>query len=291
MKTSLWILNATLSLVAAGCGLGSLAGTGNGDGTGMATSSVQVSVFVPAAPAAVAADACGITLTSAKLVFRRIKLNGHPADCSGSPSPTETATPAFDSGSDDGAGDDNGSGGHGSDDAAGDDNGGDDNGNDDSSGCEVETSVGPFLVDLTASDLNGVFQQAVLTAALPVGSYYRARFDLHKLEDGATSSDAALQEMASLGLSLRVEGTTEAGAAFQIDSDVNDVQEKSIALEVGDVTTGVEGITLAVDPSTWFGEAGACLDPVTSVDAIEDRIRASIDLREDDDHDGSSDTN
>lgn len=252
MKNARWIVSLGITAAVAGCSLGSSNG-----GTPVRKASVEVSVFVPSPVTAFAADTCGNTITSAQLVFRRLRLDGDLADCSSAtPSPAATGTPE--------PGDDAGE-------------------------CEVESEIGPFLVDLTAGDVNGVFQSAVITASLPVGHYDRARFDWHKIEDGTTVSDPALQEMADLGLSLRITGTTTSGAAFTIESDVNDEQEVAIDLTVGDVTTGVEGITLTVDPGTWFGQPGACLDPLGSVDPIEDAVRASIDLEEDDDHDGSED--
>lgn len=202
----------TLSLIAF-----SLAGCA---GSGDSGAPVRLSVAVPAT-ASFAADACGNTLNHAKVVFRRVRLDG-----------------------------------------------------------DAEASVGPFLVDLAGSDFDGTFQQGVLEATIPAGEYDRVRFEMHHIEEG-DSSDPALEEMAQSDLSLRIEGTGASGS-FVIESDVNDEQEKSIAVVIGDSTTGVDGITLTVDPSAWLGGNGGCLDPVTDLDEIEDNIRASIDLQEDD---------
>ena len=153
--------------------------------------------------------------------------------------------------------------------------------------CDVEAEVGPFLVDLAGADFNGTIQQGVLTAQIPVATYDRARFKLHKLEDDASANgDPVLQAMIDEGLSIVIAGTTAGGAPFTFESDVNDEQEKTIALDVGNSVTGIEGITLTVDPSTWLGEAGSCLDPVADHDVIEGRIRTSIDFEEDDEQDG-----
>lgn len=146
-------------------------------------------------------------------------------------------------------------------------------------GPEIDATFGPFLVDLTAADFNGAFHQAVLQAQLPAGTYDRARFDMHKIDEDEAGSDPALQAMADADVSVLVHGTS-GGGAFTFSTDVNDEQEIAVALEVGNAVTGLDEITLSVDPSGWFGEAGACLDPAADVDAIEENIRASVDLEE-----------
>jgi hypothetical protein len=241
MKTGLLLLSAMLMVAAVGCSDGS-----------RETVAVQVSLLVaaPAAGPSFAPDVCGNSLTSAKLVFRRIKLNGDVPDC--------TTPDGIESG-------------------------------DDSDPCELEVSVGPFLVDIAGADFNGVFQAGILTTQVPVGTYDRARFNLHKLDEGTSASgDAALQSMIDAEISVAIEGATAGGDPFTFTTDVNDEQEKGVSLVVGDAVTGVEGITLTVDPSAWLGQAGECLDPLTDGDVIEENIRSSIDLEDDDGQDGSS---
>jgi len=58
-------------------------------------------------------------------------------------------------------------------------------------------------------------------------------------------------------------------------------------------TSGPQNVTLNVDPSTWFGGAGAArLDPrsASNKSAIENNIQTSMKVFEDDDHDGTDDS-
>lgn len=269
---ALLLVGSVCMALAAGCGLeGGLLDEGFPPGT--RTVPVSVSLRVPArAQAAVAGCA---ELSSVKLVIRKIDLRGY-TDCGGAsptpsgtetgsetptptetPSPTATATPAFTAVTE-------------------------------NDGCEVEPEIGPFLVDLSGADVNGTLQQGILDAQLPIAHYDRVRYNLHELEDGATSSDPAMQSMIDARLSVRVEGVDADGAAFTFESDLNETREDFVSLLIGETgVEGIENITLVVDPSGWFGSgAGACLDPSSDRDAIEERIAASIDL-EDGDGSGS----
>lgn len=274
MKTKAWILTGTMvSAIAAGCGLDGIDGVGGGSGN-VRTATVQVNVLVPAQSSSFAPDACGNEIASAKLVIRRIKLRGY-TDCGGTPTGTGTETPSPTP-----------------------------TGTEDETptptptatatasalttpdeGCEVEPEIGPFLVDIAGPDVDGVLQQGVLSAQLPFASYDRVRYELHKLEEGTSSSDPALQAMIDAEISVLVVGSN-ANGSFTFQSDINDRREDWVNLVVGNSTTGIEGITLVVDPAEWFGSAGACLDPASDGDAIEERIKASIDLVEDDDSNG-----
>lgn len=262
-KTTLLVGMVGLAM-AAGCGLedSGLPGTGSAGGGGgdVKTVPVRVSLLVPQQPAALAAGCAD--LSSATLVIRKIDLRGY-ADCGtaspsptetaspsgtaspdGTPSPTETATPSFTE-----------------------------------DGCEVEPEIGPFLVDLTGTEVDGTLQQGILDAQLPVAHYDRVRYELHKLEEGTTSSNPAMQSMIDAAISVRIQGLDSNGQAFTFESDINERREDFVSLTIGDTTVdGIENITLVVDPSGWFGSAGACLDPSSQRDEIEARIQASLDL-------------
>ena len=227
---------------------------------GGATHDVSVSLKVVGPGAAFAADACGNSLSSAQLVLRDIEL--HPVDTGTAANTTET------------------SGGDGID--AGDD----------------ALQVGPTLIDITAADFNGVLQQSILSAQVPAGSYDSVKFTVHKIDSGnATDAAAAaanpdLAAMMNAGLSVKILGISSAGGAFEFDSSLDASQEQAVNVVVGNSTTGIDGVTLSIDPNAWFQSNGACLDPTNASNqsAIEDNIRASISLEEDDNHDGIDDS-
>jgi hypothetical protein len=142
---------------------------------------------------------------------------------------------------------------------------------------DIDVSVGPFLVDVSGSSLDGGVQQ-VFDTSVPAGSYREFRVDIGP----ATSGDLAVQ-----GDSIIIDGTFN-GAPFTFTSDLH-VQEKSEGTFV--VGAGSANITLSVDTSSWFGNPASPLDPTVSAnrDAIEDNIRASFKAFRDDDHDGKDD--
>ena len=162
-------------------------------------------------------------------------------------------------------------------------------------GDEIE--AGPALLDITAADFNGAIQQSIMSASVPNGTYTKAAFNIHKLgsdgDDAAASSlDPALAAMA--GYSVRIAGSGSSGA-FQFDSSLEATQEQTVNVVVGNTTTGIDGVTLSIDPSGWFKDStsGACLNPADAANqsAIEENVKASIKVEEDDNHDGVDDSN
>lgn len=161
---------------------------------------------------------------------------------------------------------------------------------------DIET--GPYLIELTGTDFDGMIQQGFLSAQVPVGTYDEVEFDVHKLDDGDPADIAAaeadpdgLGQMLAADLSIRIAGTNTNGA-FTFESDLNEEQEHPVNVVVGDAISGIDGITLTIDPSGWFVDSlGGCLDPADAEDApaIEEAIKSSIDVEEDDDADGVSD--
>jgi hypothetical protein len=142
---------------------------------------------------------------------------------------------------------------------------------------KIEVSVGPFLVDVSGSSLDGGVQQ-VFDTSVPTGSYREFRIDIGP----AKSGDLSVQ-----GDSIIIDGTFN-GAPFTFTSGLHVQEKKEGSFVVG---TGSANITLQVDTSTWFGDPAHPLDPTVSAnrDAIEDNIRASFKAFRDDDHDGKDD--
>lgn len=230
---------ATLSLVAA-CAPADDAKTGT----------LRVGLEVAAA-SAFAADACGNTLSSARIVIREIELDIDGAD-------------------------------------------------DVEEGDEAEDiEIGPYLIDLTGADFNGTLQQGFLEAQVPPGTYEEVEFEVHKLEGDdardaeASAADPGLGEMMAAGLSISVVGVSTTDGAFTFESDLNEEQEREVEIIIGDAGDGIDNINLSIDPNGWFVAAGGgCLNPTDAANEteIEENIKLSIDVEEDDDEDGIEDS-
>lgn len=157
-----------------------------------------------------------------------------------------------------------------------------------SDGGECAIESGPFMVDLSGSDLaTGV--HPVTGIDVPSGTYGELRFQIHVIDASQAGADAGLAEMAAAGASILVDGT-QGGAAFQFKSAIT-VDQKREGKIVVDPATGVN-VTLDLDPSGWFrasdGSRLAPDDPVAA-SAIDANIRASVRVVHDDDHDGKDD--
>ncbi len=136
---------------------------------------------------------------------------------------------------------------------------------------EVEISQGPFLIDLDATTLSAGAVTKVFDAQVPAGTYEELKLEIFP--------SAALQDA-----SVIVEGTV-GGKAFSFTSALRAKQKKEGSFVVGGTTAN---ITLLIDPQQWFGTAAAPLDPTVETNraAIEDNIRRSIDVFQDDDRSG-----
>jgi hypothetical protein len=141
---------------------------------------------------------------------------------------------------------------------------------------EVEISQGPFLIDLDAGSLSAGAVTKVFDAQVPAGTYEELKLEIFP---GAALQNAALQSA-----SVIVDGTV-GGKAFSFSSALVAKQKKEGSFVVGGTTAN---ITLLIDPQQWFGTAAAPLDPSVETNraAIEDNIRRSIDVFQDDDHSG-----
>ena len=141
---------------------------------------------------------------------------------------------------------------------------------------EVEISQGPFLIDLDAAALSAGAVTKVFDAQVPAGTYQELKLEIFP--------SAALQNAALQSASVIVDGTV-GGKAFSFSSALVAKQKKEGSFVVGGTTAN---ITLLIDPQQWFGTAAAPLDPTVETNraAIEDNIRRSIDVFQDDDHSG-----
>lgn len=148
-------------------------------------------------------------------------------------------------------------------------------------GCE-DFEVGPIVIDLPLNPGT----QALVSIAIPVGSYDELEFDIHKV---SSSEAIATSNPELVDQSIRVVGTFN-GQPFVFLSDLNVEQEFDlIPPMVIDETTTSTNITVRVGLSSWFRSAtGALLDPgnVDNESTIENNIQTSIEAFEDQDSDG-----
>jgi hypothetical protein len=149
-----------------------------------------------------------------------------------------------------------------------------------------EFEVGPFLLDLSGAKLDGTVQQIII-ADVPAGTYREVKFKLHK-PSSTESADPKVKEMAALNASIVVEGQID-GQPYTFISGVDAEQKFQGSFNLA---SGANNVTLNVDPSTWFGGSGAArLDPRVAGNrsAIENNIKVSMKVFDDDDHDGRPD--
>lgn len=136
---------------------------------------------------------------------------------------------------------------------------------------EAELKEGPFVVDLDAAALTGAVTK-VFDASVPAGTYHEFKFEVFP--------GAGLQNA-----SVIVDGTID-GVAFTFTSSLHASQKSEGSFVVG---ADSANITLAFDPANWFGAAAtARLDPRVELNRsqIENNIRASLNVFQDDDRSG-----
>lgn len=121
-------------------------------------------------------------------------------------------------------------------------------------------------------------------------------FDIHKV-GGEEDIDFVNAHPAFDGISIRVEGTfNDVSFVFTQDLDEEQEIEFDSPIEIS-ADTGVTNITLHLDLSTWFvTNTGVLVDLAMANDGgayeglVEENIKNSIDVFEDDDHDGHDDS-
>ena len=156
--------------------------------------------------------------------------------------------------------------------------------------CE-ELEIGPELFDLPL----GSGATRAVTVPIPVGSYDKIEFEIHKPESSDDGGFLALHPEYD-GVSIRMVGTWN-GTPFTYTSDLDVEQEHSFAppLDVTDNTSA--GVTMLVDLQTWFlNQAGdGFINPATANKGgqfegeVKSNIEASINAFEDHDRDGVED--
>ena len=257
-----FIVSASLCAALAGCS------SGTSKGITVSASTASAVAATPRAGATSIDGGNGISVDRIRLVVKKFEIEGAPA-----------CTPAA-SGSSSGMAGSSGSGGMGR------SSGSDDGSGSDGGECEIES--GPFLVDLSGSDLaSGV--HAVTGIDVPPGTYEELRFQIHVIDASQAGTSAGLAAMAAAGASILVDGT-QGGATFQFKSAIT-VDQKREGKIVVDPSTGVN-VTLDLDASGWFKAAdGSKLDPAdaAAATAVDANIRASVRVVHDDDHDGEDD--
>lgn len=159
----------------------------------------------------------------------------------------------------------------------------------DDDGCE-EFETGPMLVDLPLNA--GAVTD--ITIAADTGTYDEIDFEVHKPEDGGDDADAAfLADHPEFdGVSIRVEGTYN-GVAFVYTTDLDVEQENELVPPLVITDTNGTNVTLRVDISTWFRNAGGALvNPDTgnkggaNESIVKENIKTSFHAFEDEDRDG-----
>lgn len=176
--------------------------------------------------------------------------------------------------------------------ASGNCNSNDDEGDDD--GC-AELKLGPMLVDLPLT----TGARTALTVAVPAGTYDKieAKIDAVESESDGHRQDAAAFLAAHpefRNISIRVEGTFN-GQPFVYTTALD--AEMEIEFNPPLVVDGTAGnLTVQVDLSTWFlARDGSSINPATANagganrSLVEDNIKRSFKVFEDDDHDGRDD--
>jgi hypothetical protein len=163
------------------------------------------------------------------------------------------------------------------------------------SDCE-EFETGTTLVSLP---LGATAIDAVVSVNAPAGMYDRLEFKIHKPESSDDGAFIAANPDFN-GISVRVTGTySQAGTRsdFTFTSDLDASEEVMLATPLTVVDGQPANVTLRVDVSSWFLNAGrtALLNPVSAntgqpnEGVVRDNIEGSFDAFRDDNHDGHDD--
>ena len=148
----------------------------------------------------------------------------------------------------------------------------------------------PFVQDLMAGSSN-IYE--IGTIQVPFGSYKEMEIEIDdlKAEDGAVyTQNPELED-----LSIRVEGylNGDTNNTFVFTSDLNEEQEREFnPFLILDENSPSTSIVLTIDIDAWFmGGTGTPLDPSSpsNKSIIENNIKNSIDVFEDEDDDGERD--
>ncbi len=159
--------------------------------------------------------------------------------------------------------------------------------------CE-EFETGPVFASFPLGATNTT---AAVSVNAPAGQYDELEFEIHKTDP---TRDAAFitAHPGFSGISIMVTGTySKAGARtpFTYTSDLDASEEVAFAQPLS-VTDGVAAnLTIRLDVSTWFVDAGSLVDPNSAnkggpnESVVQNNIQNSVDAFEDDNHDGHDD--
>lgn len=161
--------------------------------------------------------------------------------------------------------------------------------------CE-EFESGPVLATFPLGATNSA---AAVTVSAPAGQYDKLEFEIHKT-DSTSSNDAAFLAANPdfKDISIRASGTfSHAGSrsdfVFTSDLDASEEMAFNPPLTVVDGTPA--NLTIRLDVSTWFVNAGSLIDPASAnvggpnEGVVQNNIKNSIDAFEDDNGDGRDD--
>jgi hypothetical protein len=152
--------------------------------------------------------------------------------------------------------------------------------------------LGPVVYDLPL----GVGAEQTVTAPMPVGTYARIKFQIHKPSNANGDADLVADHPEFANTSIRVTGTHN-GSPFTFATDLTEVEDVRFPEPVEVVAGVAVGVTLHVDVSGWFANAGGngLVDPSQANDGgpfeslVEQQIRASFRAFRDGDLDGAAD--
>ena len=163
--------------------------------------------------------------------------------------------------------------------------------------CE-EINVGP---DVASLPLDATMPVVTFQANVPVGSFRRIDFEVHKLDDG-DPKDAALIALRPDfdDISILVSGTWTpvdgSATPFTFASDLNERQRILLATPLVLVEGEAKNVTFVVDLDGWFRDgSGNLIDPATAnkgglnENLVKDNVRGSIEGFEDNNGDGVED--
>jgi hypothetical protein len=158
--------------------------------------------------------------------------------------------------------------------------------------CE-ELNVGPVLLDLTLAP--GASQSFSVQVA--AGTYDQAELHIHQVSSGDAADAAFLSANPGFdGVSLKATGTYN-GTPFTFTTGLDAEQEIALSPPITTDGSTPASITLFVDVSSWFKTADGTglVDPATALagqpnqSLVENNIKRSFEVFEDENHDGMND--
>lgn len=126
-----------------------------------------------------------------------------------------------------------------------------------STGASAE--VGPFVVDLTADEIESGAHREFSLGTLDSGTYGGAEIEIEPLDSKDDQSDPAVADFVAAGASLLVDGTYQ-GTAFTFKGHF--LAEQGTDGDVVVDAANPVSLAMTVDPSKWFLDAeGAAVNP------------------------------